>query len=111
MLKVGIFKKSSSSFDTQSALKLLSIDIWEKLANNLKLKYKYVNIDTTFKQAKKDLNHGKYDIIVGPYIVNSRLKKDVDFTQPWYVATYAIATYKEKIYIKIIKLLLKNINI
>ena len=26
------------------------------------------------------LLNGKYDIIVGPYIISSRLKKDVDFT-------------------------------
>ena len=111
LFRVGIFKKSSSSFDTQSALKLLSTDIWEKLANNLKLKYKYIHIDTTFKQAKEDLNAGKYDIIVGPYIVSSRLKTDVDFSEPWYVATYAIATYKEELYLQVIKLLLKNLVI
>ena len=111
MLRVGIFKKSSSSFDTQSALRLLAVDIWEKLANNLNLKYKYINIDTSFKQAKKDLNAGKYDIIVGPYIISSRLKKDVDFTEPWYVATYAIATYKEELYLKVLKLFLKNLTI
>ena len=111
MLKVGVYKKNQSSFDQQTKLKRISQDIWEHIAKQNNLKYKYIEVTTKWKDTVKDLNDGKYDIIVGPYIITSKKHKQVDFTIPWYIANYSIASHKEPLGRQIAMLLLRMISV
>ena len=105
MLKVGINKRGKSNFSKQTNLKRLSIDVWEKMATNGNIDYKYIDLTGDWDDTVEKLNRGDIDILIGPYIQNFKRKKDVDFTLPWYMATYSIASYKKPLLFKVLSLL------
>jgi polar amino acid transport system substrate-binding protein len=71
----------------------LSIDLWNKIADSLNIKY-------TFKEYNlpgliKALENNKIDLCINPLTVTSNRVKKIDFTQPFFITNLAIATKRE----------------
>ncbi len=69
----------------------ISIEVWEKVAELHDLNYKYFwnpNVDEALRQVK----NGEVDVVVGPISITSERAEHVRFTQPYFIASYSIAS-------------------
>lgn len=69
----------------------ISIEVWEELADLHDLNYKYLwnpNVDEALLQVK----NGEVDVVVGPISITSERAEHVRFTQPYFIASYSIAS-------------------
>ena len=71
----------------------ISIDLWEKIADSLNIKYKFKEYNLTGLISALEKN--KIDLCINPLTVTSRRVKKIDFTQPFYITNLAIATKPE----------------
>ena len=82
-----IIKNSDNSFSG------LSLDLWNYIADSLKLKYQLKEYDLSGLISA--LEQGKINLCINPLTVTSRRVKKIDFTQPFYITNLAIATNRE----------------
>lgn len=69
----------------------ISIEVWEKLAELHGINFSYIwnsNVDEALGQVKD----GKVDVLVGPISITSQRAEYVRFTQPYFIASYSIAS-------------------
>jgi polar amino acid transport system substrate-binding protein len=69
----------------------ISIDIWEKMADENNWQYRYEFYPTVSK-ALKAVENGKSDLAVGPISITSARVKRVKFSQPYYQSSLAIGS-------------------
>ena len=62
----------------------ISIWLWERIANNLEVDYKLVEMP--FKNILKGLEEGTVDISINPLTVTSERSKKMNFTYPFSVS-------------------------
>lgn len=72
-------------------LRGISIDIWEKMADENDWHYRYESYPTVSK-ALKAVENGKSDMAVGPISITSARVKRVKFSQPYYQSSLAIGS-------------------
>ena len=79
-----------NSHDSYSGL---SIDLWEKIADSLNIRYKFneYNLSGLITALEQD----KIDLCINPLTVTSQRVKEIDFTQPFYITNLAIATKRQ----------------
>ncbi|HKL03676.1 MAG TPA: transporter substrate-binding domain-containing protein [Cryomorphaceae bacterium] len=73
----------------------LSVQLWHRIAQELGTEYEYVkypNLDALFA----GLNNGEVDISINPLTVTRERLKIVEFTQPFFITTLAIAVPNNK---------------
>ena len=71
----------------------LSIDLWNKIADSLNLKYRFKTYD--LQGLISALEKNKIDLCINPLTVTSSRVKKIDFTQPFFITNLAIATKRE----------------
>ena len=82
-----IIKNSENSFSG------LSIDLWNKIADSLNIKYKFK--EYTLQGLITALENNKIDLCINPLTVTSNRVQKIDFTQPFFITNLAIATRPE----------------
>lgn len=68
----------------------VSIDLWEEIAIDLGIKYRYKKLELT--ELLTALEVGDVDASINPLTVTSERVKSFHFTQPFYIASLGIAT-------------------
>lgn len=67
----------------------ISIDVWEKIAKELDLKYEYREL--ILPDMIKSLKNNSIDICISPLTVTSKRLESFDFMQPFYITNLTIA--------------------
>lgn len=70
----------------------VSIDLWEEIAIDLGIKYRYKQLE--LPELLAALDAGDVDASINPLTVTSQRVKSFHFTQPFYIASLGIATKK-----------------
>lgn len=70
----------------------ISITLWESIANNMNVPYKYEKY--TLENLQKRLENNQLDLSINPLTVTSERVQKYDFTQPFFITNLAIATTK-----------------
>ena len=74
----------------------ISIEVWEKLAELHDFNYSYTwnpNVDEALRQ----VSNGDVDVLIGPISITSQRAEHVRFTQPYFIASYSIASSKKSL--------------
>jgi ABC-type amino acid transport substrate-binding protein len=71
----------------------LSIELWERVAKQLNLSYEYKEYN--FFELLEATEKGQVDLTINPFSVTSDREEKMDFTQPFYVASLALAVAAE----------------
>ncbi|WP_407067888.1 transporter substrate-binding domain-containing protein [Mesorhizobium sp. M8A.F.Ca.ET.213.01.1.1] len=69
----------------------LSIDLWQKIAGRLNLRFHYVEVPSVQDQIDGVVG-GKFDVAMAAITVTADREKTVDFTQPFFTTGLGIAT-------------------
>lgn len=89
-LKVGVFDRPPLAMkDEDGRWTGLGVDLWEKIARDLKLSFDYVEIP--FDNLIPQLAKGDLDLVVGEVGVSAEREKIIDFTQPYLISSTAVA--------------------
>ncbi len=84
-------------FKTENIYEGLSIDLWEIIATELGLKYRYkVYKENQIAQMLDDLKNHRVDICINPLTITSERMKEIDFTLPFYSSNIVVAISSEK---------------
>uniref|UniRef100_UPI0040565395 transporter substrate-binding domain-containing protein n=1 Tax=Candidatus Electrothrix sp. TaxID=2170559 RepID=UPI0040565395 len=67
----------------------LSIELWERIAKQLGISYKFKEYN--FIELLEATENGQVDLSINPFSVTSEREEKMDFTQPFYVASLALA--------------------
>lgn len=91
-LKLKVGYKISEPFTVESGEEVsgLSIQLWERVAREIEADYEYVeypDLESLFA----GLNNGDVDVSINPLTVTRERLKTVNFTQPFFITTLAIA--------------------
>jgi len=70
----------------------ISIWLWERIANNLEVDYKLVEMP--FREILKGLEEGTVDVSINPLTVTSDRSKKMNFTYPFYASNATVAIKK-----------------
>ncbi|HWK86308.1 MAG TPA: transporter substrate-binding domain-containing protein [Xanthobacteraceae bacterium] len=68
----------------------LSIELWERIASDLKQKFRYIEAKTV-NDLLQGTESGKFDVGVGAITVTAERERRLDFTQPFYTTGLGIA--------------------
>ena len=82
-LRVGLYESPPFVIDADGLPKGMAIDLWEQLASELNLKYKYVTYNS-FKEIVLATTTGNIDVSVTNLDITEDRARLIDFTQPWY---------------------------
>ena len=99
VIRVGVFPSAApiSYVDNNGRYQGIAVKIWQEIADQLGLAYKYVPIRTTYDQSVIDLAAGKYDLIVGPLSVTHERLKLVDYSRPYFLNKIGLVVRDEKV--------------
>ena len=87
-IKVGIINNPPFIYN-QEKISGFTIDVWEHIAKQKKIKYKYYTIKGGIKKA---IDENKYDVYLGRVNITPELISKVDFTIPYYFSNFAVVT-------------------
>jgi polar amino acid transport system substrate-binding protein len=101
-MRVGVISTGSIPFVIRNGEKYsgISIEIWEKIAKNLNIKFEYVELQNDKDLAIQKIKSGDIDILVGPYNITEKRYKDVNFTIPFYITNFCFASSKKNDYLQ-----------
>lgn len=93
-LKIGVFTAGTAPFVIRDGDKYsgISIDIWEKIAEELNLKYEYIYAGNDKQTAFDKLSDKKFDLLIGNYQLTEHHLQKADFSIPFYISDIAIVT-------------------
>jgi len=91
-IKVGIKETPPFIIKETEGYKGVSIALWESIASELNIQYKYEEYD--LPGLLDALEKGSIDVCINPLTVTSERARKFDFTQPFYITNLAIATSK-----------------
>ncbi|MCA1762379.1 MAG: transporter substrate-binding domain-containing protein [Cryomorphaceae bacterium] len=89
-LKVGYKISEPFTIREDDGVSGLSVQLWEKVANDLGTEYEYVEY-ADLKALFSGLNNGEIDLSINPLTVTKERLESVSFTQPFFITTLAIA--------------------
>ena len=103
-MRVGVISTGSIPFVIRNGEKYsgIAIEIWEKIAKNLNIKFEYVELKNDKDLAIQKIKSRDIDILVGPYNITEKRYKDVNFTIPFYMTNFCFASVKKMIIYKTI---------
>ncbi len=84
VLTVGYELSSPFVVKSNGKLQGPSVWLWEKVAEENNLKYKYVEL--SFNDLLKGLSDRTVDIALSPLTITSKRSKKMDFSTPYYIA-------------------------
>ncbi len=97
-MKVGVYTGTSNAapFVIKEGNKYsgIAIDIWERVAKDLDIKFYYIKAEDDLELAIDDLKDGLYDILIGPISMNESRYEKVDFTYPWFLSNVSLLKQK-----------------
>ena len=101
-MRVGVISTGSIPFVVRNGEKYsgIAIEIWEKIAKNLNIKFEYVELKNDKDLAIQKIKSRDIDILVGPYNITEKRYQDVNFTIPFYMTHFCFASVKKNDYIQ-----------
>lgn len=94
-LKVGVYVSPPFVMKTEQGFAGMSIELWETMADDLHLAYRYEMVPT-FRELVQRTAEGRIDIAVTNLTITQNRAKQIDFTQPWYDAGLRIMIDKDR---------------
>lgn len=92
-LKVGVFDRPPYAVkDDTGKWSGLGVELWEDIAENLKLPFDYVEMP--LEDILSALHEGRLDVSVGEIGVSAERERRVDFTQPFLINSAAVALHR-----------------
>jgi polar amino acid transport system substrate-binding protein len=76
--------------NTDGSYSGIAIDLWEKIASHHKLDYEYREYD--LQELENKLKTNEIDLAVGALTIDHQKEEHFDFTLPYYVSGFSIAT-------------------
>jgi ABC-type amino acid transport substrate-binding protein len=92
-IKVGIELSEPFINIEEMEISGISIDLWEDIAEELKVDFEYIVYDD-FSKMLTDVGKGEVDISINPLTVTGERLQEMDFTQPFFITNLAIALKK-----------------
>ena len=89
-LVIGIKNTPPFIVENPSGYGGISIELWQKIASDLGLEYKFVNRD--LKGLIDETQSGEIDICINPLTVTAARSRLLNFTQPFYISGVGVAT-------------------
>ncbi|WP_244425478.1 transporter substrate-binding domain-containing protein [Bradyrhizobium sp. STM 3843] len=74
----------------------ISIDLWNRVSNQLGLQYRFEETDTV-QSLIDGLNEGRYDVAVAAITVTAERERKVDFTTPYFHTGTGVAVQSDRI--------------
>jgi len=90
VLTIGLYESPPFVVDDQGLYTGLSIDIWEKIASEQDLDYKY-EMYGSLGELIEAISDAKVDLSINPLTVTSERLKSFNFTQPFFISNMGIA--------------------
>jgi len=87
----------------------INIWLWEKVANDLNLEYKLIQMD--FSELLEGLKEGSVDLCINPLTITSERSKKMEFTNPFYVSNSTIAVVQKSSITKFLEFFKSFFNI
>ena len=93
VVKVGIMlEQPPFSYETSDKeYEGLSIKLWELVADELNLKYKYVVLDTTYNGLVQAVYDKQVDVVVAPLSVTYKRLQFIDYARPYFMNNIGLA--------------------
>lgn len=85
ILKVGLYESPPFVMDADGLPKGMAIDLWEQIAEDLELRYRYITYGS-FKEILEAAAAENIDVAVTNLTITEDRAQLIDFTQPWYDA-------------------------
>lgn len=93
-LKIGVFDRPPFAFRNEKGQWTgLGIQLWEQIARELDLSYEY--IETPLDEVLPHMVRGELDLAIGELAVSASRERLVNFTQPYFSASLAVAVSPE----------------
>lgn len=101
-MNVGVISTGSIPFIVRNGDKYsgIAIEIWEKIAKKLNIKFKYIELPHDEDLAIQKVKSKDVDILVGPFNITEKRYKDVDFTIPFYKTNFCFASAQKNDYLQ-----------
>ena len=101
-MKVGVISTGAIPFIIRNGEKYsgIAVEIWEKIANKLNIKFQYVELLNDEDLAIQKVKSGDIDILIGPYNVTEKRYKDVNFTIPFYMTNFCFVSAQKTDYLQ-----------
>jgi hypothetical protein len=74
----------------------IGVDMWKKIANVLKIKYRFVDAGKNHAEAIEKLSKGEYDILVGNLNKFSKMNYNVQASSPFFLSKNAEGVFNKK---------------
>ena len=95
-LKIGYTSAPPFLIKKDTQLQGINVWLWEAIANDLGLVYKYVPME--FGDMLTAIESGAIDVCINPLTVTSKRSERFNFTSPFYVANATIAVNKPSVF-------------
>ena len=94
ILKVGVISTNAIPHVIRDGDKYsgIAVDIWKVIAKKNDIKFKFVEVGANQDEAISKLTKGKFDVLVGPYVISNKRFQHVDFTLPYFLSDVGIAS-------------------
>lgn len=97
-LNVGVVEGAPFVIKDKDDLLGISIRLWEEIADDLQVPFKYVEDPTREVDAWFDLlKKGEIDVLIGPISINKNRYAKADFTFPYFVNSIGVAIYYDEL--------------
>ena len=97
VLKIGIKHSSPFVVIENGSYSGFAIDLWEKIAQNLNIKYEYIITKDSYKNIVSKVKKNEFDLVIGAFSYKSDDFNKVNFSIPWYYSNFAIVNKKHSI--------------
>lgn len=94
-LTVGLYVSPPFVMKEKTGFTGMAVELWERLAGTLGLKFNYVEIDT-FGELIDAAASGKIDVAVTNLTITRERAERIDFTHPWFDAGLRIMVNKDR---------------
>ncbi len=91
-LKIGYKNAPPFIIESDQELKGVNVWLWKQVAKDLKLNYKFVNMN--FSQMIDSISNNKLDVIINPLTITSERSKKFKFTDSFFASNSTIAVSK-----------------
>lgn len=83
------------SYQYGKKIKGLSVDIWEQIAAEIGIKYRFIPMTESEDKALNQLNSGNLDALIGPVMVTHHYVNKASFSRPYFINKLGII-YKSR---------------
>lgn len=107
-IRVGVIEVSPFGVLKEGVWTGLTIEYWEKIANEYGWQFTYESAGESYSGAAVDLSRGKYDLILGNFSTFYERGKIVDFSRPFllnYVSVLTSTTKTQNIFLTILSVI------